>query len=68
MTCAGSWAWIQAFWTGAKMDKEFEKQLIDEKIKFTRLWVERMLNSTNKKWSTEQKNFVNALYKNAYGC
>lgn len=54
------------FWTGANMDKELEKQLTDEKIKFTRLWVERMLNSPNKKWSMEQKNFVDALFKNVY--
>ncbi|NCO96711.1 MAG: hypothetical protein GW780_02530 [Candidatus Aenigmarchaeota archaeon] len=43
------------------MRNELEKKLIDEKIRFTRIWVDHMLNSTNKKWSSEQKRFINSI-------
>jgi len=44
--------------------EELEKELIENKLEFTRIWVDHMLKSSNKKWSSEQKRFIDALYDN----
>ncbi|MFH1294763.1 MAG: hypothetical protein ABIH90_02365 [Candidatus Aenigmatarchaeota archaeon] len=41
---------------------ELEKELVRSKLVFTRIWVNRMLNSTNKEWSSEQKRFIDAIF------
>ena len=46
------------------MDKKLKRELIEEKLRFTRIWVDHILNSPNKEWSSEQKKFINALFEN----
>ena len=46
------------------MDDKLKQELIEEKLRFTRIWVDHILNSSNKKWSSEQKRFVNTLFEN----
>ncbi|MFH1294348.1 MAG: hypothetical protein ABIH90_00205 [Candidatus Aenigmatarchaeota archaeon] len=41
---------------------ELEKELVRSKLVFTRFWVNRMLESTNKEWSSEQKRFIDAVF------
>jgi len=46
------------------MDEKFKQELIEEKLRFTRIWVDHVLKSSNKRWSSEQKKFINALFEN----
>ena len=53
------------FWRYAGMNSkrmELEKELVRSKLVFTRFWVNRMLESTNKEWSSEQKRFIDAVF------
>ena len=46
------------------MDEKLKKELIQEKIRFTKIWVDYMLKTPNKVWSSQQKEFINALIEN----
>ena len=43
------------------MDDKFKQELIQEKLRFTRIWVDHILKSPNKVWSLEQKKFIDSL-------
>lgn len=45
--------------------KELEEELINEKLSFTKIWVDFVLKSTNKEWSSQQKKFIDALVENS---
>ena len=55
---------VQIYWRCVKMNDKLKQELIEEKIRFTRIWVDHVLKSSNKKWSSEQKRFINALFEN----
>lgn len=44
--------------------EELKSELIEEKLRFTKLWVDHMISSANKDWSSEQKRFIDALFEN----
>jgi len=46
------------------MDDKLKQELIQEKLRFTRIWVDHILNSSNQEWSSKQKEFINALFEN----
>ncbi|MBL7169618.1 MAG: hypothetical protein ISS48_01195 [Candidatus Aenigmarchaeota archaeon] len=46
------------------MDDKLKQELIEEKLRFTRIWVDHILKSPNKVWSSEQKRFIDALFEN----
>ena len=40
------------------------KRNAEQRLKFVKFWVDYMRKSSNKKWSSEQKEFIDALYQN----